>query len=99
MKTQKNKRFFVSQKSMISVKIFLMLTLSIYIFGCSENKVNDCSSHPYYDCPAECVVCPPCEVCSSVSCQTEEFCKGLGFDRQWYENNVFKPNESNSQES
>ncbi|MFH1510541.1 MAG: hypothetical protein ABIF10_02530 [Candidatus Woesearchaeota archaeon] len=44
-----------------------------------------CSSYAAEDCPNRCVVCPPCEVCSSISCQTESFCKGIGFNRSWYE--------------
>ncbi len=39
-------------------------------------------------CPSPCVVCPPCIVCSSISCQTEEFCKSIGFDRDWYNKTV-----------
>jgi len=46
----------------------------------------DCSDYMYYDCPDNCVVCPPCEVCSSIVCQTEEFCKNIGFGKDWYEN-------------
>ena len=49
----------------------------------------NCSSFSYENCPNECVVCPPCYVCSSVSCQTEEFCKSIGFDRNWYNTTVF----------
>ena len=45
----------------------------------------DCTDYPYSNCPESCVVCPPCEFCSSMSCQTEEFCESLGFDRSWYE--------------
>ena len=44
-----------------------------------------CSSYSSDTCPSSCVVCPPCEACSSISCQTEQFCKGIGFDRSWYE--------------
>jgi hypothetical protein len=43
----------------------------------------NCTSYSPEHCPQECVICPPCEVCSSVSCQSEEFCAGLGFDRNW----------------
>jgi hypothetical protein len=45
----------------------------------------NCSSFAYENCPAGCVICPPCEVCSSISCQSEEFCASLGFNRSWYE--------------
>ena len=38
------------------------------------------------NCPEQCVVCPPCPECSSISCQTEEFCSMFGIDRKWYKN-------------
>lgn len=44
-----------------------------------------CSSYPVEICPDGCVVCPPCPACSSISCQTEEFCERMGFDKSWYE--------------
>lgn len=43
-----------------------------------------CSSYAVDACPGSCVVCPPCPECSSVSCQSEEFCAGVGIDRSWY---------------
>jgi hypothetical protein len=46
----------------------------------------NCSSYSVENCPIQCVVCPPCIQCSSISCQTEEFCKSIGFDREWYRN-------------
>ena len=46
----------------------------------------DCEEYPYDNCPERCVVCPSCEFCSSISCQTEESCESLGFSREWYEN-------------
>lgn len=53
----------------------------------NQNKYSNpiCTSFSSNNCPSECVVCPPCEVCSSISCQTEDFCKNIGFDRSWYE--------------
>jgi hypothetical protein len=39
------------------------------------------------ECPSECVVCPPCEVCSSLSSRSEEFCESIGFNRNWSEAN------------
>ena len=45
----------------------------------------DCKDYPYDNCPERCTVCPPCASCSSLVCQTEEFCMNLGFDRAWYE--------------
>jgi hypothetical protein len=56
---------------------------------------NTCRQHNYYECPDGCVVCPPCEVCSSISCETEDFCKGLGFDKSWYANIVKTLNKTN----
>ena len=45
----------------------------------------ECISNDPENCPEKCVVCPPCEACSSLSCQTEEFCEKMGIDRSWYE--------------
>lgn len=70
--------------------ILFGLIAMIFLAGCSQkgntdiNKIN-CSSYTYETCPSSCVVCPPCAVCSSISCQTDEFCKSIGFDRVWYE--------------
>ncbi|VVB77982.1 Uncharacterised protein [uncultured archaeon] len=30
----------------------------------------DCKNYTYSDCRSNCAVCPPCEVCSSLSCNT-----------------------------
>jgi hypothetical protein len=53
----------------------------------------NCSSFTYETCPSECVVCPPCAACSSISCQTEAFCAGIGFNRSWY-GSVRPPNQT-----
>lgn len=45
----------------------------------------DCTLYSEVDCPSQCVVCPPCDACSSISCQAEEFCQSIGIDRTWYE--------------
>ncbi len=46
----------------------------------------DCKSYGYTDCPSDrCAICPPCEACSSVSCNTVGFCEGMGFNRSWWE--------------
>jgi hypothetical protein len=47
--------------------------------------VINCSIYSVDDCPSTCVICPSCEVCSSVRCQTEEFCTGIGFNKSWWE--------------
>jgi hypothetical protein len=44
-----------------------------------------CSSYLPDICPSSCVVCPPCAACSSISCQSADFCQGLGIDHSWYE--------------
>jgi hypothetical protein len=50
------------------------------------SQVDDqCERYTIKDCPNECVVCPPCEECSSLSCQSEEYCLSIGFDEKWYE--------------
>ncbi len=49
----------------------------------SQNII--CDSFNSENCPSQCVVCPPCAACSSISCQTESFCQNIGFDRSWYE--------------
>lgn len=50
--------------------------------GCEMPK---CEALALADCSGGCVVCPPCEVCSSLSCQTKEFCESIGFDEDWYD--------------
>ncbi len=49
------------------------------------DEEKDCQSYTPEDCPSDCVVCPPCMECSSISCQSEEFCSELGIGRDWYE--------------
>ncbi len=60
-------------------------SMSKPIEGCGEEKM-ECSSYTSEICPTECVVCPPCMACSSITCQTEEFCAEMGIDRTWYDN-------------
>ena len=52
--------------------------------GCGEEKI-ECITYTPDTCPEECVVCPPCMACSSISCQTEEFCADMDIDRSCYE--------------
>ena len=49
----------------------------------------ECEKHSVDLYPQNCVVCPPCQVCSSISCQSESFCESIGFDKNWY--NQVKP--------
>ncbi|MDD3102213.1 MAG: DUF333 domain-containing protein [Patescibacteria group bacterium] len=56
-------------------------------YKCTQiNKLNQkCTDYSVENCPTDCVVCPPCAECSSISCQSKEFCKNIGFDSSWYE--------------
>ncbi|VVB58347.1 Outer membrane protein assembly factor BamB [Candidatus Anstonella stagnisolia] len=55
-------------------------------FGENPNaQKQGCTSYAPEECPSGCVVCPPCEACSSISCQSEQFCKSIGFNRSWWE--------------
>lgn len=63
---------------------------------CTQNQcthvnalAKKCNDYTAETCPASCVVCPPCAVCSSISCQTGEFCTRIGFNSTWY--NETKP--------
>lgn len=65
------------------ILVLLFVFLFIIIKNSGEAKV--CNSFSVTECPNSCVVCPPCEVCSSISCQSEEFCESIGFNRSWYD--------------
>jgi len=71
-------------KMVIAALLLFAAFLSVAAFFAFSGNETDCPSFSYPDCPERCVVCPPCAVCSSISCQSEEFCRGLGFDRNWY---------------
>jgi putative hemolysin len=47
-----------------------------------------CNQYDPQDCPWNCVVCPPCEVCSSIQCRAKASCAAMGFDENWYKENV-----------
>lgn len=79
------------------IAVSSLLVGIIFLTGCNyqqttevqptinEDNIPLCNSYSVDMCPAECVVCPPCIYCSSISCQTEEFCKDMGIDKDWYE--------------
>ena len=70
----------------MNYRIILMLAILSLLLACSAKKEQvTCTNFNYEKCPESCVVCPPCAACSSISCQTEEFCHGIGFNRSWYE--------------
>jgi len=72
--------------------LFISLILLLILFsGCvspandSQQGYADCNTYSAEECPEQCVICPPCAYCSSISCQTEEFCKSMGFDKNWWD--------------
>lgn len=64
--------------------IILVLLTILFMFILIENKPSqieiNCSSFSLSNCPNSCQICPPCEVCSSLSCNSKEFCNKIGFD-------------------
>jgi hypothetical protein len=78
----KNKKFY---PALLIGVISVVLLACLYLFNLFQSKP-DCGSYSYVNCPESCVVCPSCEYCSSVSCQTVESCGKLGFNRSWSEN-------------
>jgi len=78
----------------ILILSFIFLNLAKLLKNPDEDKSGEegdsvlvitCDIYQPDECPEECVVCPPCMACSSISCQTEEFCAEMGIDRSWYE--------------
>lgn len=55
------------------------------IDGYQEKSSEECKEYSVYQCPSGCAMCPPCEICSSVSCNSVEFCKSIGFGEDWYD--------------
>ena len=70
---------------MLDFKFVVIILAVVLIAVCTQNTETNCSSFSVDSCPAQCVICPPCEVCSSISCQTEDFCENIGFNRSWWE--------------
>ena len=71
-------------KIFLALLAILLLMAVLWIVFNNKNK-QDCNSYQVDKCPGECVVCPPCAYCSSISCQTGEYCQSIGFNRSWYE--------------
>lgn len=80
------------KKTLITISILLILGLLVvsFIIFLKKNTKLVCNSYSVDKCPNECVVCPPCIYCSSISCQTEAFCTSIGFDKNWYDTYVVK---------
>ncbi len=69
---------------LMGVYTFLAVVIIIMsaVYSRMENELEErkfCRSHLPSECPADCTICPPCEGCSSLTCQTEEFCSSIGF--------------------
>jgi hypothetical protein len=69
--------------TIIFIALLIVIVLTYLLLARNSKK---CSDFNLNDCPSKCAICPPCEVCSSISCQTEEYCNSLGFDRDWWDN-------------
>ncbi|MFZ2454896.1 MAG: hypothetical protein WAX07_00235 [Candidatus Altiarchaeia archaeon] len=77
----KNKKFYLI---LIIAVLIVSVIAGLYLFNPFRSE-SACGSYAYSDCPQRCVVCPSCEFCSSVRCQTEESCAKIGFNRTWHE--------------
>jgi len=77
----KSKKSFRVHPAVLLAGLMIAILICLFLLKSSET---DCKSHSIEGCPASCVVCPPCLVCSSISCQTEEFCNSVGFGKSWY---------------
>jgi len=82
-----------SNRILLSIAITLGVIVGSYffvqrgLFHLSQLQQNTTTCSQYVaieSCPSACVVCPPCRECSSLSCQTEQFCEDIGFDKNWY---------------
>jgi len=75
----------------MKIKIILPLAIVVVVSILLAFTLNEggkeavrCASYSVEKCPDSCVVCPPCPECSSLSCQTTDFCENIGFNRTWY---------------
>jgi hypothetical protein len=84
-------------KNMLIIFITLAIVISLivlFVIILSDKSPNYCNSFSVDNCPSVCAVCPPCEVCSSISCKSVEFCEGIGFNKSWYDSVKPKINET-----
>jgi hypothetical protein len=96
MKMQIRKEKAKKQRRAISKKKILLIILiaGLIIIACvlisfilkNKEMKKSCDFFSVDKCPERCVICPPCEVCSSISCKTKEFCESIGFNKSWHEN-------------
>jgi hypothetical protein len=78
MKTKNKKTLGV-----LIILLILLIEAGFFFFLIKSEPERDCDSYSLSECPARCIICPPCAVCSSVNCQTKEFCENLGFNETW----------------
>lgn len=69
--------------SVIVISLYLLFPVKVDNL---EMQNLTCKDFTAETCPVKCVVCPPCAVCSSVSCNSKEFCSSIGFNENWYHN-------------
>jgi hypothetical protein len=87
MRKIKNKKSF-GIVLIFLVIVIIIIFISLFLAKKDQSKL-DCKTFSVDKCPSNCVICPPCEVCSSIVCQTKEYCENLGFNKSWY--NLVKP--------
>jgi hypothetical protein len=82
-------------KKLLVYGIMIIVILAIILFLTWESKNEmviqeenyemKCQGYAESECPDDCIVCPPCEACSSLGCNSAEFCNSMGFDKDWYQ--------------
>ena len=66
-------------KFLVIVAVVTVLTV-IMLWAYNYFNPPKCSDYQYTDCPSQCMVCPPCATCSSLRCQTKDFCNSIGWN-------------------
>lgn len=78
-------------RNIITIIAIIGLIFSVYLMLSplfkDDNPVTNlnCKNYSYSNCPSSCVICPPCKECSSLSCNSKEFCESIGFNSTWSE--------------
>jgi hypothetical protein len=68
------------------IALVILLSIIMFVFT-DEKELNQeilCNSSSVENCPESCAICPPCEVCSSIVCRSQEYCESIGFNESWY---------------
>lgn len=78
----------IATRVLIIILVLILLIIAIFGLYFYQNKENsttlNCADYSIDECPLNCVVCPPCEECSSLKCQKKESCEKIGFNKSWY---------------